>query len=297
MNRRGEQLWFWLLAGPALAGFALFSLWPMLDSLWLSFCQYDVVSAPRFIGLRNYLYLLKSDPAFWASVKVTLVFTVVQLPLSLAAALGVALLLNQPVRGRGFWRAVYFLPSILPQAASVAVFIYIFQSDGGLLNRLLAAVGVAGPAWVTSPNWALPVVILISLWGFGYPMVIFLGGLQGVPRELHEAAHIDGAGAWARFRHITLPQISPVIFFNLVMGVIGALKVFDLAYTFGAAQGLTPGGPARATLFYGLNLYQQAFAYFHMGLASAMAWLLFAVILLITWLNFRLGRRWVHYGD
>jgi multiple sugar transport system permease protein len=137
MNRRGEQLWFWLLAGPALAGFVLFSLWPMLDSLWLSFCQYDVVSAPRFIGLRNYLYLLNSDPAFWASVKVTLVFAAVQLPLSLAAALGVALLLNQPVRGRGLWRAVYFLPSILPQAASVAVFIYIFQSDGGLLNRLL----------------------------------------------------------------------------------------------------------------------------------------------------------------
>ena len=183
------------------------------------------------------------------------------------------------------------------EAASVAVFVYIFQADGGLLNRLLALAGVAGPAWVSSPAWALPVVILISLWSFGYPMVIFLGGLQGVPRELHEAAHIDGAGAWARFRHITLPQISPVIFFNLVMGVIGALKVFDLAYAFGAAQGLTPGGPARATLFYGLNLYQQAFAYFHMGLASAMAWLLFAVILLITWLNFHLGRRWVHYGD
>jgi len=297
MNRRAELLWFWLLAGPALAGFAVFNLWPMLDSLWLSFCQYDVVTAPRFIGLRNYVYLLKSDPAFWASVKVTLVFTAVQLPLSLAAALGVALLLNQPMQGRGFWRAVYFLPSILPQAASVAVFVYIFQSDGGLLNRLLALGGVAGPAWVSSPTWALPVVIVISLWGFGYPMVIFLGGLQNVPRELYEAAHIDGADAWARFRHVTLPQISPVIFFNLVMGVIGALKVFDLAYAFGAAQGLTPGGPARATLFYGLNLYQQAFTYFHMGLASAMAWLLFAVILLITWLNFRLGRRWVHYGD
>lgn len=296
-SRRTELLWFWLLAGPALAGFACFSLWPMLDSLWLSFCQYDVVSAPRFLGLRNYVYLLSSDPAFWASVKVTLVFTAVQLPLSLAAALGVALLLNQPVRGRGFWRAVYFLPSILPQAASVAVFVYIFQSDGGLLNRLLALGGIAGPAWVSSPGWALPVVILISLWGFGYPMVIFLGGLQTVPRELYEAAHIDGAGAWARFRHITLPLLSPVIFFNVVMGVIGALKVFDLAYAFGAAQGLTPGGPARATLFYGLNLYQQAFTYFHMGLASAMAWLLFAVILLITWLNFRLGRRWVHYGD
>lgn len=296
-SRRAELFWFWLFTGPALAGFALFNLWPMLASLWLSFCQYDVVSPPRFHGLRNYAYLLTSDPAFWPSVKVTLLFTTVQLPLALAAALGVALLLNQPVRARGFWRAVYFMPSILPQAASVAVFVYIFQADGGLLNRALAAVGIAGPAWLTSPAWTLPSLVLISLWGFGYPMVIFLGGLQNVPRELYEAAHIDGADAWARFRHVTLPLISPVFFFNLVMGVIGALKVFDLAYTFGAAQGLTPGGPARSTLFYGLNLYQQAFAYFHMGLASAMAWLLFAVIVLITWLNFRLSRRWVHYGD
>lgn len=296
-SRRAELLWFWLFTGPALAGFAIFSLGPMLCSLWLSFCQYDVVSAPRFIGLRNYIYLLNSDPAFWPSIKVTLVFTAIQLPLSLAAALGVALLLNQPGRGRGFWRSVYFLPSILPQAASVAVFVYIFQADGGLLNRLLALVGISGPAWLGSPEWALPVVIMISLWGFGYPMVIFLGGLQAIPRELYEAAHIDGAGAWARFRHVTLPLLSPVLFFNVVMGVIGALKVFDLAYAFGAAQGLTPGGPARATLFYGLNLYQQAFTYFHMGLASAMAWLLFAVIVVITWLNFRLSPRWVHHGD
>jgi multiple sugar transport system permease protein len=296
-NHRVQPRCFWLFAGPALAGFVMFSLGPMLYSLWLSFCTYDVVAPPRFTGLTNYLYLIAHDPAFWPSVKVTLVFALVQVPLTVASALGVALLLNQPVGARGFWRAVYFLPSILPQAASVAVFVYIFQADGGLLNRLLALAGITGPAWTTSPVWALPVLILISLWGFGYPMVIFLGGLQNVPRELYEAAHLDGAGPWARFRHVTLPLISPVLFFNIVMGVIGALKVFDLAYAFGAAQGLIPGGPARATLFYGLNLYQQAFTYFHMGLASAMAWLLFAVILGLTWFNFRLGRRWVHYGD
>ena len=295
--RRAQLLWFWLFAGPAVLGFACFSLWPMLYSLWLSFCRYEVVAPPAFIGLRNYTYLLKSDPAFWPSIKVTLFFTAVQMPLSILGALGVALLLNQPVRGRGFWRSVYFLPSILPQAASAAVFVYIFQADGGLLNRVLGLVGIAGPAWNTSPTWALPVLILVSLWGFGYPMVIFLSGLQNVPRELYEAAHIDGADAWARFRHVTLPLISPVLFFNIVMGIIGALKVFDLAYAYGAAQGLEPGGPARATLFYGLNLYQQAFTYFHMGLASAMAWLLFALIVILTELNFRLGRRWVHYGD
>lgn len=295
---RSQLLWFWLFTGPALLGFACFSLWPMLYSLWLSFCQDDVVTPSRFIGLRNYIYLFTHDPSFWPSVKVTLIFTVVQVPLAVGGALGMALMLNERVRGLGFWRSVYFLPSILPQAAFAVVFSYIFQADGGMLNELLALGGIQGPAWTTSPVWALPVLILMSLWAFGYPMVIFLGGLQGVPRELYEAARIDGAGAWARLKHITLPLISPVIFFNLVMGAIGALKVFDLAYAFSLAQGQpTPGGPARATLFYGLNLYQQAFGYFHMGLASAMAWLLFIFIVLVTIFNFRFSRRWVHYEN
>src|ERR1019366_8824226 len=297
-HRAAHSRWFWLFAGPAVLGFVAFSLWPMLESLWLSFCQYEVIAPPHFIGGQNYRYLFGHDPSFWPSVKVTLVFTVVQGPLAIGAGPARALLLTQPMRWRGFWRAIYFLPSLLPQAVFAVVFGYIFQADGGLLNRLLGLAGLPGTAWTTSPTWALPVLILISLWGFGYPMVIFLGGLQNVSRELYEAAHMDGAGSWARFRHITLPLISPVIFFNVVMGVIGALKVFDLAYAFSVAQAQpAPGGPARATLFYGLNLYQQAFGYFHMGLASAMAWVLFAFILLLTVVNFRLGRRWVHYGD
>ncbi len=297
--RRSQLLWFWLFTGPALLGFICFSLWPMLYSLWLSLCQDDVVTPSRFIGLRNYIYLFFYDPAFWQSVKVTLIFTVVQVPLAVGGALAMALMLNEKVRGLGFWRSVYFLPSILPQAAFAVVFGFIFQADGGLLNELLSLGGIKGLAWTTSPEWALPVLIAMSLWAFGYPMVIFLGGLQSVPRELYEASRMDGAGAWARLRHITLPLISPVIFFNLVMGVIGSLKVFDLAYAFSVAQGpnIQPGGPARSTLFYGLNLYQQAFGYFHMGLASAMAWLLFAFIVLITVFNFRFSRRWVHYEN
>jgi multiple sugar transport system permease protein len=295
--RRADQFTFWLFAGPALAGFVAFSLWPMLYSLWLSFCQYEVIAPPRFIGLRNYIHLFYYDAAFWPSVKVTLMFTLVQVPLSIIAALAFALLLNQPVRARGFWRAIYFLPSILPQAAYAVIFGYIFQGDGGLLNRLLALVGIEGQPWTMSSDWALPVLIAMSLWSFGYPMVIFLAGLQNMPRELHEAAHIDGAGTWARFRHITLPLISPVMFFNLIMGVIAALKVFDLAYAFSVTQNMPPGGPARATLFYGLNLYQQAFGFFHMGLASAMAWLLFLFVMVVTFINFRFSRRWVHYEN
>ncbi len=298
MSARGPRsTWFWFLAGPALLGFACFNLAPMAYSLWLSLCRYEVVSPPRFIGFGNYAYLFVHDPSFWPSVRVTLAFTLTQLPLSIVASLGFALALNQPIRGRGFLRSLFFLPSILPQAVFAVVFVYLFQADGGVLNGILGCLGIRGQAWTTNPAWALPVLVTASMWGFGYPLVVFLGGLQNVPRELYEAAHMDGAGPWERFRHVTLPLISPVIFFNLVMGTIGALKVFDLAYVFSVTQGKPPGGPARATLFYGLNLYEQAFGYFHMGLASAMAWLLFAVVLVITAVNFRLGRRWVHYGD
>jgi multiple sugar transport system permease protein len=295
MKHRFEHTWFWIMAGPAVVGFILFALLPMAYSFYLSLCNYDVVHPPEFIGFRNYVYLIMHQPSFWPAVKVTAIFAAVNVPLSLIFSLAIAMLLNAKVRFQGVFRTIYFLPSILPSAASAAIFVYIFNPENGLLNRFLAEVGIAGPAWLSSTQWALPALIIISLWGFGNSMLIFLGALQGVPQELHEAAAIDGAGAWSRFRHITLPQISPVFFFNVVMGVIGALKVFDLAYAFSAARGVPPGGPARATLFYVLDIYNTAFGYFHMGLASAMAWLLFIVIVLLTILNFVLGKKLVHY--
>lgn len=293
-STRKETFWFFVMAGPALAGFACFTLGPMLYSLYLSLCQYDVVNPPVFVGLENYRYLLVDDPAFWPSAKVTLVFAAVQIPLSLLIALGIALLLNNQVKGLGVFRTIFYLPSLLPATASVVICIWIFHPNYGLLNRFLAQAGIAGPAWLSSTHWALPSLIIMTLWGFGGPMIIFLAGLQGVPRALYEAAELDGANAWHRFRHVTFPILSPIVFFNLVMSVIGAMKVFDQAYVFGAAQGQVPGGPARATLFYVLNLFQKAFTYFHMGLASAMAWMLFAVIVGLTWTNFRLSKRWVH---
>jgi multiple sugar transport system permease protein len=282
------------MAAPAIAGFVLFSLGPMLASGYLSLTQYDVVSPPRFIGMDNYLYLMKDDPAFWPSVKVTIIYACVSVPLGLALSLGIALLLNRRVRLLGSFRTIYFLPSLLPATASGVVWIYIFHPNQGLLNRLLAEVGVTGPAWTQSVDWALPALIIMGLWGFGGAMVIFLAGLQDVPASLYEAAELDGASTLEQFRHVTFPMISPVIFFNLVMGIIAALKAFDSAYVFGMASSGVPGGPARATLFYVLNLYLKAFNYFHMGLASAMAWLLFLAIVLLTWLNFRLAKRWVH---
>ena len=292
---RRETLWFLIMAGPALLGFLVFVLGPMLYSLYLSFTKYNVVDPPQWIGWQNYLYLVRDDPAFWPSVKVTLVYAAVMIPASLAIALGIALLLNNRVKGLGVFRTIYYLPSLLPSTASVVIWLWIFHPNFGLLNNLLARVGIEGPAWLSSTTWALPSLMIMALWGFGGAMIIFLAGLQGVPRGLYEAAEIDGANAWHRFLHITLPVLSPVLFFNLVMGVIGAMKVFDQAYVFGAAQGQVPGGPARATLFYVLHLFQSSFTYFHMGLASAMAWMLFAVIVLLTWLNFRLGRKWVHH--
>ena len=294
-EKNKETMWFFLLAGPALIGFVCLVLGPMLYSLYLSFTKYNVVEPPQWIGAENYLYLIKDDPAFWPSVKVTLIFAATQIPLSLAIALGVALLLNNRVKGLGAFRTIYYLPSLLPATASVVIWIWIFHPNYGLLNELLAKVGMAGPAWLSSTTWALPSLIIMVVWSFGGAMIIFLAGLQGVPRGLYEAAEIDGANALQRFRHVTLPLLSPVIFFNLVMGVIGSMKVFDQAYVFGAAMDKVPGGPARATLFYVLHLFQTAFNYFHMGLASAMAWMLFAVIALLTWLNFRLGKKWVHH--
>ena len=287
--------WFYLMAGPAIAGFLAFALIPMLYSLYLSFTRYTVVNPPEWIGIDHYIYLFRHDPSFWVSVEVTLLFAAFQVPLALVTSLSLALLLNCPMRFRGVFRTIYYVPSILPSAASAAIFVFIFNPEYGMLNALLAGAGVEGPAWLDDSAWALPTLILISLWGFGNAMLIFLGGLQGVARSLYEAASIDGAGAWRRFFHVTLPQISPVFFFNLVMGVIGALRVFDLAYAFGAAQGKIPGGPAQSTLFYVLNLYQKAFNYFHMGQASAMAWILFAVTVGLTWLNFRFASKWVHH--
>jgi len=297
MKRKTNQyVWFYIMIGPAIFGFFIFTLGPMITSLYLSFTKYDVVNPPQWIGLNNYIYLIKMDPAFWTSIKVTLIFAAVQVPLMLITALSTALLLNNKVKFLGIFRTIYFLPSLLPATASGVLWVWIFNPNFGLLNKMLAIAGVNGPAWTLSTTWALPALILMGLWGFGGEMIIFLAGLQDIPEVLYEAADIDGASSLSKFKHITFPMITPVFFFNLVMGVIGAMKVFDQAYVFGATGGAGPGGPARATLFYVLNLYQKSFTYFHMGLGSAMAWLLFVMIIGLTYINFKLAKKWVHYG-
>lgn len=254
------------MAAPAILGFVLFNLGPMLASAYLSLTRYDVVSPTEFIGFDNYAYLMTQDPAFWPSVRVTLIYAAVSVPLGLALSLAVALLLNQRVRLLGTFRTIYFLPSPLPATASAVVWVYIFHPSQGLLNRLLAqAAGVQGPAWTQSVDWALPALMIMGLWSFGGAMVIFLAGLQDVPRSLYEAADLDGATTLQEFRHVTFPILSPVIFFNLIMGLIGAFKAFDSAYVFGMSSTGVPGGPARATLFYVLNPLPQGVQLFSHG--------------------------------
>jgi len=269
----------------------------MLAALYLSMTEYNVVTAPTFIGLGNFDRMFTKDPLLWKSLGITFTYAVVHIPLTLLIALAAAVLLNQQLRGIYAFRTIFFLPAVLPAVASAILWRYLFDKNFGLLNAALGAFGIEGPAWLEDSATALWAVIIMGLWGFGYTMVIYLAGLQGVPQELHEAAQIDGAGRWTRFRHVTVPMISPVIFFNLTIGTIGALQVFAQAYVLSTFTGQTgAAGPANSLLFYALYLYNNAFRYFLMGYASAMAWILFLIILVITAVHFVLSRRWVHYG-
>jgi multiple sugar transport system permease protein len=276
---------------PWLLGFAALTLYPIFASIYFSFCDYDVLSRPVWVGLLNYQDMI-SDNVFWQSVRNTLVFNLIALPAGLLASLALALLLNQPVRMRGVFRAVYYLPSLVPAVAGAVVWLWILNGRIGLLNEGLMAIGIAHPPqWLADPAWVKPSLALVSLWSCGNTVVIYLAALQGVPRSLQEAAMIDGASPWRRLIHITLPAISPVIYFNLMIGIIGGLQVFTSAFVMMKSS----GGPERSALFYAIYIYQNAFEYRHMGYASAMAWILCLLILTLTWLATRLSRGLVHY--
>lgn len=275
---------------PWILGFLIFTVYPVVASFVLAFCDYDVLSPPAFVGLANFQDM-GNDVVFTKSLVNTFVFAAMALPLGLAMALALAMLLNQPVKGRSIFRAIFFLPSLVPFVASAMIWIWILNGQFGLLNQALEAIGISKPPqWLADPNWTKPSIVMMSLWGLGNTVVIFLASLQEVPRHLYEAAEIDGAGAWVKFRHITLPMISPVIYFNLMVGIIGALQIFGPAYVmFGN------GGPDRSAMFYALYLFQNAFEYRQMGYACAMAWVLFVIILFLTWAAHRSTRNKVHY--
>jgi multiple sugar transport system permease protein len=281
---------------PWLAGFLLFTLGPMALSLGSSFTSWSMLSEPTWVGVENYERILTRDPLFLESVWNTVIYVALSLPLTTVLALGLALLLNRRLPGVTIFRTLFFLPSITNLVAVSVLWLWIFNPEFGLLNTALRAIGLEGPLWLQSEAWAKPALVLMSLWGVGGSMIIFLAALQGVPSELYEAAQLDGAGAARRFFHITLPMISPALFFSIVMSLIGGFQVFTQAFVMtGAAQPGSEGGPNNATLFMVLYLYKKAFQDFRMGYASALAWILFLIILIFTIAQRHAGRRWVYY--
>ena len=286
--KRREAIAFYLTIAPWLAGFLAFTAGPMLLSLYASFTHWDLLTEPTFTGLGNYQALLE-DPLFWQSLKVTATYTLLYVPLDLVGGLALALLVRPRLRGIGVFRTVFYLPTVFSGVAFVVVWLWMLNPNGGLVNLLLAQFGIQGPRWLLDPRSALPALILMSFWGWGRSMALFLGGLQAIPGEMYEAAAIDGAGTVSQFRHITLPLITPMIFFNLVLSVIATFQTFTNAFV------ATNGGPLDSTLFLVLYIYRQAFEYLHMGYAAALAWVLFGVVMIFTLLVVRSQRFWVFY--
>ncbi|MFI7638077.1 carbohydrate ABC transporter permease [Nonomuraea sp. NPDC049400] len=287
----GRAAYLFLL--PWFAGLLLLTGGPILASLALSFTDFDLLTTPSFVGLDNYARMLTDDPHFVNAVRVTLIYVVFSVPLSGAFALLVAVLLNRPMRGVGVYRAAYYLPSLLGGSVAVAIlWRQIFGADG-LINDALRYFGIVGPSWISTPQYAIYTLVMLHIWQFGSPMLIFLAGLKQIPAELYDAAAVDGAGRVRAFFRVTLPMLSPIIFFNLVLQTVNAFKAFTPAFIISGGN----GGPADSTLFYTLFIYQEGFGNFRMGYASALAWVLLLVTAAFTGLAFRSAKYWVHYAD
>jgi multiple sugar transport system permease protein len=283
----------YLYISPWILGFILLTLMPFVASFLLSFADYAIATPPRWTGLANFRRAFTEDELFWRALRTTLTYVVFSVPIGVTISLGLAILLNQPIRGNAIFRTLFFLPTLTPVVAATLLWKWLLHPEVGLANTLLwEHLRIAGPGWLSSPRWALPSVIVIALWGSvgGGRMIIFLAALQGVPQELYEAADIDGAGGLRKFWNVTVPIISPAVFFNLVMGFIGAFSVFEIAYVG------TDGGPMYATWFYMLHLVRQALTYFQMGYASALAWILFVILVAFTYVQLKLSTRWVYYA-
>ncbi|BCJ72471.1 ABC transporter permease [Catellatospora sp. IY07-71] len=295
-SRRQEGLAGYVFLSPWLMGLMAITAFPMLFSLYLSFTNYDILSSWEFVewvGFDNYEKIFTGDPIFWKSVRVTLTYGLIAIPLKLAASLGVALLLNRERRGVGLFRSMFYLPSLLGGSVALAlVWVAMFNGEGSF-NAFLGLFGIEGKPWINDPDWALETLMVLTIWQFGAPMVIFLAGLKQVPSELYEAASVDGASKVRQFFHITLPMLSPVIFFNLVLETINGFQGFTSAFVISNGT----GGPVYSTKLYTLHIYDKAFTDFQMGYSSALAWIFLAAIGLITVVFFSTGKFWVHYSD
>ncbi len=285
---RKEALQFYIAIAPWLVGFILFTAGPMLISLWTSFTDWDLLTDAKWVGLENYRNLT-TDPTFIQSIKVTLAYTAAYVPLDLMGGLLLALLVRQRLRGIGIYRTIFYLPTVFSGVAFVVVWLWMLNPNGGLINLVLGWFGIEGPRWLLDPKFALWSLVMMSFWGWGRSMALYLGGMQSIPGELYEAAAMDGASSIRQFFKITLPLLSPIIFFNLLLSIIATFQSFTSAFV------ATNGGPLDSTLFLVLYIYRQAFEYFHMGYAAALAWVLFIIILILTLLLLRSQKFWVFY--
>lgn len=288
---RRENLAGWLFALPWILGFLCFSLVPICYSFYYSLTDYDLLQEPWFLGFQNYIDMFTRDKLFWKSLGNTFYYVLISVPLSMIIGLAIALLLNHDVKGIALFRTLYYLPSVVPTMANCLLWIWIFNPNYGLLFYLFKAVGLQSPNWLSDPGMAKFSLILMSLWGAGSGMIIYLAGLKNIPPIYYEAAELDGAKAHQRFIHITLPMLSPTLFFQLIMGMIGAFQVFTQAFV------MTNGGPNNATMFYVYYLYNNAFRFWKMGYASALAWVLFIIIMIFTGINFLVSKFWVNYDQ
>ena len=287
-----ENLTGYLFIAPWLIGFLVFTLGPFIQSFYLSFTRYNIVQPPKFIGLSNYRMMLFDDELFWKSLWVTIRFALCSVPMVLVVGVLLALLLNSNVKGIAAFRTIFYLPSIIPTVATTSIFMWILNPQVGMVNQILDLIGIKGPAWLSDPTWTPWSLVFMSVWGAGGSMVIYLAGLKDIPTYLYEAATLDGAGPIQKLKAVTLPMLSPVIFFNLVMGIIGTFQYFTQAFMISKGQ----GGPEDSTMFYALYMFQRSWKYMDMGYGSAMAWVLFVLIIFITAVIFRSHTRWVHYG-
>ncbi len=299
-----EALWGVIFVSPWILGLVIFIVGPIMVSLYWSFSEFDILGTPQWIGFDNYATALnlqrwlpfwpgmRGDRRFAQAVTNTVIFTGVTVPVGTVGSLLLAILLNQKLRGTYFFRTLFFMPQLVPSVASIILWKALLHPRVGVINGMLAMINIEGPGWLTDPSTAMMSVVMIGLWGSigGSRMLIFLAGLQGVPQELYEAADLDGAGSWHRFWNVTLPLISPTLLFNLILGIIGALQVFNIAFIG------TGGGPAYATWFYALHIYRQAFEYFRMGYGSALAWLFAISLIIFTWIQMRFSEKWVYYA-
>lgn len=291
---RREAILFYLCISPWIIGFLLFTLVPMVASFVVSFTQWNIIQPPVWVGLQNYIKIFTDDPDFIQALKVTAFYAVFSIPIRLATALFLAVLLNEATRGVSFFRTAFYMPTIVASVAAAVLWQWILNPVYGPVNGFLSLFGIQGPRWFSDPTWVPWGLIIMSTWGVGGEMLIFLAGLKGIPGHLYEAAQLDGAGRLQRFVNVTLPMLSPTIFFNLVMSVIGSFQTFDSAYVISTARAGTLGGPLKSTLFYMIYLYSKGFSSQQMGYAAALAWILFLIILVLTLLTIRSSAIWVY---